>query len=251
MLLTTRARGGRAFEGTLGCPTCGARYPVRAGVADLRGGAAPPDQESTRDGWAARSDSVRGSAAEEDIAPADALAARPETEDSSADAALRTAALLALQEVRGVVVLVSPLSHQAYTLARLVPGVEVVTATREEARATGPRDEPGARDESGVRDEPEPRDEPAARVSPVLIARGLPISDRRVAGIALSTRSPVTLAEAVRVVAPGRRVLVTGAGPEVAGELERLGCAVLVHERGVLVAERTGAADPPRLYQLG
>jgi hypothetical protein len=51
-------------------------------------------------------------------------------------------------------------------------------------------------------------------------------------------------------VAPGSRVVVTAAREDTARELERLGCRVLADEAAVVVAERLGTADPPRLYQL-
>lgn len=222
VLLTTIARESRAIEGTLGCAACGARHPVRRGVADLRAG-----QEPTVASVGVHAEP----AAESPGAPEES----PEgTALSPRDAALRTAALMGLEEARGVVVLVSPEGRQAEELARLVAGVEVVTVD--------PESGPGAASPGG----PLPR-----RVSPLLSRGELPIVDRRVAGIALSTRSHVSLCEAVRVVAPGGRVVVTDAGTEAAREVERLGCAVLAHERGVLVAERTGTADPPKLYQLG
>jgi hypothetical protein len=129
-----------------------------------------------------------------------------------------------------VVVLVAPEARHAGELARLLPGLEIVTV---DAAARG--------EDGGGGSERESR---------LLTRQDLPIADRRVAGVALATKSHVTLREAVRVVAPGSRVVVTAAREDTARELERLGCRVLADEAAVVVAERLGTADPPRLYQL-
>ncbi len=85
------------LTGELGCPVCGARYPIVAGVADFRDPAA------------------RGAAP----APARAAADLPER-------ALRAAALLGLTEPGGLVVLAGAWGDAAPDVAALVEGVHVL-----------------------------------------------------------------------------------------------------------------------------
>jgi uncharacterized protein YbaR (Trm112 family) len=230
VLLADRREGARAVEGSLGCPSCGARYPVRDAVADLRetrsagdaaalgaAGAEPPaggGVPEAGDAWDA----------EEGASPGDPPRA------AGADAALRLAAFLDLTEARGVVLLIGRTAGHAAELAALVRGVEVATVT---AR-------------------PAPRQRSAAdRVSALLTGRSLPLFDRRLAGVGLGAGAHVELDEAVRVLAPRRRIVVDGAPEATGSRLEALGCRVLAAEDRVVVAERSGAPDPPRLYQLG
>lgn len=84
----------RVLEGSLGCPNCRNRYPIREGVADLRLGA-PSEQ-----------------------------AALPEATPDP-DAALRLAALLGLAEGGGRVVLRSAPPELAKEVAALAPRVQV------------------------------------------------------------------------------------------------------------------------------
>ena len=244
VLLSEVARGSRAIEGSLGCPGCGARYPVRGGVADLRPlrtpaeGVAAPGREGVRPDTEGGDELAPGGASDARAEPPGSDAPRAGTPSADADppragptdAALRLGALLGLADARGVVVLVAPEARHAGELARLLPGLEIVTV---DAAARG--------EDGGGGSERESR---------LLTRQDLPIADRRVAGVALATKSHVTLREAVRVVAPGSRVVVTAAREDTARELERLGCRVLADEAAVVVAERLGPADPPRLYQL-
>ena len=85
------------IRGTLGCPVCGAEYPVRGGVADFR-------------------ISGDGDAGEADVAAA------PGPQDESA--AMRLATLLGVAEPGGIFVLMGASATAAPALEALVPGVQ-------------------------------------------------------------------------------------------------------------------------------
>lgn len=218
VLLAERQEAGRAIDGALGCPSCDARYPVRAGVADLR----PRDREAAAPNGQARP--RPGEAADRPPGDAPPGAAAPGTSED----AIRVAALLGLEGARGVVVLAGSQARLAGFVGALVAGVEVAAVWEEEAL-------------------PAPVGGP---VSALLAGGRLPFADRRVAGVALDADGHVPLAEAVRVLAPGRRLLLERAGADAAVRLESLGCVVLARREVVVVAERAGQPEPPRLYQL-
>ncbi len=222
VLLADRQEESRAVEGTLGCPSCSARYPVRGGVADLRE-RGPEDTSPAGDAPVPPGSEARG--APKAAAPA---TRRDAAADPSQDA-IRIAALLGLEGARGVVVLVGRQARNAGGVGALVAGVEVATVG---AGHVDPA--PGGQ-----------------RVSALLTGGRLPFADRRVAGVALDADAHVPLAEAVRILGPGRRLVLERASGDAGAQLDSLGCAVLARQDDVVVAERTGRPDPPRLYQLG
>ena len=85
------------IRGTLGCPVCGAEYPVRGGVADFR---------------------MSVHQADEAASVAEAAASHDES------AAMRLAALLGLGEPGGIVLLMGQWAASAPALEALVPGVQ-------------------------------------------------------------------------------------------------------------------------------
>jgi uncharacterized protein YbaR (Trm112 family) len=100
LVASTLEMAGRDIRrGLLGCPTCGARYPIRDGVVDFR----------TRDGTTPIPDSG------ELAAPA-----------GDAEAAMRLAALLDLTTPGGFVVLAGEWTHLILALQASVDGVEIV-----------------------------------------------------------------------------------------------------------------------------
>ncbi|HSM36547.1 MAG TPA: hypothetical protein VK837_09150 [Longimicrobiales bacterium] len=213
VLLTDRREGSRAIEGSLGCPQCEARYDVRAGVADLR----VPESSETP-----------------------SASASPDSSQPTAEDAVRLAALLGLESARGVVLLIGSPARSAEALAALVPGVEVAIA-----RPERPAAEPAL---AG----PKPARPAAPRDTSSVLLTGdtLPLADRRLAAVAMDASAHVAIQEAARVLAPGRRVLVEGAGGRTRDDLEAAGCVIVAEGAGALVAERSGAPEPPRLYQL-
>ena len=86
----------RVIEGSLGCPNCRDRFPVRGGFGDLR-----PPPRSTGD-------------------------EAPDLEPPSSPSAMEVAALLGLTDGPGNVALVGDVAGHATSLAELVPGVEFV-----------------------------------------------------------------------------------------------------------------------------
>jgi uncharacterized protein YbaR (Trm112 family) len=144
------------------------------------------------------------------------------------EGAVRIAALLGLAEAAGTVLVAGPGAVLAPEVSALVPGVEVV--------ALSPAPLPG----------PE-----APGVSRVAAGPGLPFRGRALRGVAFTGGADAELlAEGVRVLAPGSRVVVERAGADVAERLRRAGAAVLLEEDGVVVARALGEPVPLRMNAL-
>ncbi|HEX8317164.1 hypothetical protein [Longimicrobium sp.] len=158
-----------------------------------------------------------GSATEADV-PADPPADDPE-------AAVKLAALMGLAGARGLVMVEGPGARHAAALARLVPEVEVV----------------------GVDDSAGPPPTMEAGVSRVRAGAALPFRDGTMRGAALTGGAgDARLREALRVLAPGARLLVDPADAETGARLRGLGAQVMLEQEGVVVA-----AAPGRPVQLG
>lgn len=150
--------------------------------------------------------------------PADPPGDDPETP-------VKLAALMGLAGARGLVMLQGPGARHAAALAALVPEVEVVAV--DGATAAPPAMQPG--------------------VSRVTAGAVLPFRDGTMRGAALTGGAgDARLREALRVLAPGARLLVDPAGAETAGRLRALGAQVMLEQEGVVVA-----AAPGRPVQLG
>ncbi|HEY0024165.1 MAG TPA: hypothetical protein VGB24_14715 [Longimicrobium sp.] len=158
-----------------------------------------------------------GSATGADV-PADPPADDPE-------APVKLAALMGLAGARGLVMLEGPGGRHAAALATLVPEVEVVAVGA--GSATPPAMEPG--------------------VSRVRAGAALPFRDGAMRGAALTSGAgDDRLREALRVLAPGARLLVDPADAETAARLRGLGAQVMLEQEDVVVA-----AAPGRPVQLG
>jgi uncharacterized protein YbaR (Trm112 family) len=158
-----------------------------------------------------------GPATEADV-PADPLADDPE-------APMKLAALMGLAGARGLVLLEGPGARHAAALGRLVPEVEVVAV--DGGAGPPPPMEPG--------------------VSRVRAGAALPFRDGTMRGAALTGGVDDTrLGEALRVLAPGARLVVDPAAAETGGRLRALGAQVLLEQEGVVVA-----SAPGRPVQLG
>ena len=149
----------------------------------------------------------------------------PDTPDE--DAAVRVAALLGLAGAGGTVLVVGPGAELAPAIAALVPGLEVVALTGRPA--AGPE---------------------APGVSRVAGGPALPLRGGMLRGVALTgaAAAEVPLAEALRVLAPGSRLLMDPAPVGAAEALGGVGAEVLLEQEGVLVAWKAGPAPegPPR-----
>jgi uncharacterized protein YbaR (Trm112 family) len=146
-------------------------------------------------------------------------------EDSSSasdpDAAVRLAALLGLAGAGGTVLVAGPGAELAPGIAALVPGLEVVALT---ARPAAGPEAPG--------------------VSRVAGGPSIPLRGGMLRGVALTgaAAAEIPLAEALRVLAPGTRLLLDPAPAGAAEALGGMGAEVLLEQEGVLVAKRAGPA---------
>ena len=159
---------------------------------------------------------------------ADRAADAGESSDAAADdpgAAVRLAALLGLADARGTVLVAGPGAALAAEVAALVPELEVVALAA--APAEG-EERPG--------------------VSRVAARAGLPFRSRTLRGVALTGGAdPALLAEGVRVLQPGARLVVEGAPAGAAELLSGLGAQVMLEQEGTVVARVVGDPVPLRM----
>lgn len=218
---------GRVREGELGCSRCQRRYPVRAGVADLR----------------AREDDDPGRASGEE--PPSPGGARPD-----GDLAAVVGGLLDLPSARGVVVLGPGLAGAAARLAelsdelRVVACVEAGTGGGAEGAAVG---EPASGDarEPASTDAGEPASGeagPGERGFTLLrIPPGrLPLLGGKVDGAALLAPGPEATDDARRALKPGGRLAVLRPDAELRARLEGSDLEVLASDERAVAARRRG-----------
>lgn len=140
--------------------------------------------------------------------------APPETPDR--DESVELAALLGVTRGPGQLVLVGELAAHAAALAAMIEEIEVVGVDPRLSRM-----------------------EERAGVSRIAAASVLPFHDRTVRGVALpGPVAPDRLAEAVRVLAGGGRIVVRDAEGSVARHLEESGLELVLEEAGNVVAAR-------------
>ena len=139
--------------------------------------------------------------------------------EADAETAMRLAALLGLAGAGGTVLVAGPGAELAPAVAALVPGLQVVAFT--------PRPVPG---------------EVRPGVSRVAGGPGIPFRGGMLRGVALTGGAgEASLGEAIRVLAPGTRLVVDPAPDGAAEELRGLGAEVLLEQDGVVVAAKPGA----------
>ena len=139
-----------------------------------------------------------------------------------ADAAVRLAALLGLAGAGGTVLVAGPGAELAPAIAALVPGLQVVAFTAHLVAEGG-----------------------SAGVSRVAGGPAFPMRGGMLRGVALTGRAETPLAEALRVLAPGARLVLEPAAEGASEELRGLGAEVLLEQEGVVVAQKPGPAAPP------
>lgn len=136
------------------------------------------------------------------------------------EGAVRLAALLGLAGAGGTVLVEGPGAELAPGIAALVPGLQVVAFT---ARPVAGGAAPG--------------------VSRVAGGPAIPFRGGMLRGVALTGGAgEASLGEAIRVLAPGTRLVVDPAPEGAADELRGLGAEVLLEQDGVVVAVKPGAA---------
>ncbi len=189
ILLATRMQERRVLDGELGCSNCRQRYPIRGGFADLT---APGGTRAGSEEDASQSPSV-----------------------GDKETGVRLAALLGLDEPRGMALLAGGLACFAPAVAAAGGDVETIAV------------DPGLALWSE-----------AAGVSRIGAEAGLPLANRSLRAVAVS--GDVDLSEAARVVRPLGRLVVEGASPDVVRRLPELGLSVLAAEDGSVVAVRKG-----------
>ncbi len=202
----------RVRNGSLSCPSCDERFPVRGGHIDFRTGT--PD--------------------------AGGPGPRADPGDPSRRA-LHAAALLDLREGGGVVLLGRGLARSAAALSDLVPSVEVLAV--EDPAVVAEEESEGATGEEAPRaaDEEEGPGSPAARRVTRLLGAGklgLPLRPGRLRGVALLHGSEAELEEACRVVSPGGRIVVFAPPEEVVTAVRGLPLQLVAEEPAALVVVR-------------
>lgn len=181
IVLADRLDDRRVVEGSLGCANCREEFPVHEGIADLR---FPRD------------------------APALVAGASPR----DAEAALRFAALLAVRDRPGMVLLLGVDEDTAAEVARLLPGAQVIVSVQEDLSGTGVQNR-------------------------VRVAGSLPFRDASLRGAVLGGEAaPELLDELSRALAPGAHLVVDPAAPGTAAALVEKGLGVVLDQEGVVVA---------------
>jgi uncharacterized protein YbaR (Trm112 family) len=157
---------------------------------------------------------VRGGVADLRTGPTEVPpTAEPTPPADRQEAAVRIAALLGLAQPGGTVLVAGPGALLAPDLAPLAAGTEFVALL------------------------PAPVGGAGEGVTRMAVGPRLPFADRSVRAMALSGGADdASLAEALRVVAPGGRVMVEGAGAETAAAFAAAGAEVLLEQDGVVLA---------------
>lgn len=181
IVLADRLDDRRVVEGYLGCANCREEFPVQEGVADLR---FPRE------------------------APAPITGTAPRDEEN----ALRLAALLAVRDRPGMVLLLGVDGETAAEVARLLPGAQVIVAAGEHIGGAGVQNR-------------------------MRVAESLPFRDASLRGAVLGGEAaPGLLDEVSRALAPEAHLVVDPAPPGTAAALVERGLGVVLDQEGVVVA---------------
>ena len=130
---------------------------------------------------------------------------------------VRLAALMGLAGASGMVLVAGPGTRHAPALHAVVPEVEVIAVSASPAAGAGPG------------------------VSPLLVSGpGLPFRGGLRAAALTDGAGEERLREALRVLAPGARLVVDPAPADAAERLRKLGAEVLLEQDGVVVARAPG-----------
>ncbi|HEX8391041.1 MAG TPA: Trm112 family protein [Longimicrobium sp.] len=216
ILLADQMGERRVIQGRLGCPNCREAYAIRDGVVHAIPAAEPSSADAGASADAGTPADAPASADAESPADADAAAG------DDAEAPVRYAALMGLSGATGLVLVAGPGARHAAAVAALVPGIEVVAV-----------------------DDPHPAPAMENGVSRVVAGGRLPFRDDKMRGAALTGGAAgERLREALRVLAPGARLVVDPAPADTAERLRALGAEVLLEQAGVVVARAPGRPVP-------
>lgn len=212
VLLARDVRDRRVSEGQFGCPNCRDRFPVEAGFGDLR----PPPRGvgPGEGGGVAEVEAESGvGGSEGDLHGA----------GDRQTAALRLAAALGVTSGPGLVVVSDGHRDEAPALAQLVRGIEVVVV------GWGGR---------GLA---------AAGVSAFVTGPRLPLRDGVARGVvAEGGAGEGWWGESLRVLMPGGRIVITGAGATARAWMTESGAVTLLDEDGTLVGAVAAPGTGPR-----
>jgi len=201
LVLADRMEERRVIEGRLGCANCRSAFPIHHAAADLR---------------------VAPSAADESADPplsGESAAPRPSVGEEDAEAPVRLAALMGIAGAGGLAMVAGPGARHAAAVSALVPELEVVAVT-----------------------ERPPAGERAPGVSRLAAGGGaLPFRGGALRAAALTGGADdAGLREALRVLAPGARLVVDPAPAGTGERLRALGAEVLLEQDDVVVARAPG-----------
>jgi hypothetical protein len=186
VLLADELRDRRVLQGSLGCANCRERYPVEGGFGDFR--LPVPEGDGA-------------------LAP---------VEGDDPEGALRTAALLGVQQGPGLLLLAGRPVRHAERVAAMIEGIEVVAA------------------HPGLRGLPE-----IAGVSRIAMGPRFPFQTGTLQGVALSGEGGRRdLTEAVRVLARGARLVLMTPPQGSAGAMEEAGLELLLEAETAVVGAR-------------
>lgn len=143
--------------------------------------------------------------------------------EGDGEAAVRLAALMGLAGASGLALVAGPGARHASAISALVPELETI-AVSDEADVAGSADAAGEPGVSRVR----------------ASGPGLPFRGGLRAAALTGGADDAHLREALRVLAPGARLVVDPAPADAAGRLRGLGAEVLLDEDGVVVARAPG-----------
>ena len=183
VLLANRVENRRVLDGWLGCPNCRERFAVQDGFGDLRFGET-----------------------------VDFLALA----ESSPEAALRLAAMLAVTEGPATVLLIGGPAAHASALSQMIPQLEAIAV--HPALSVAPE---------------------RAGVSRMAVSQKLPFRGRSMRGVALGEGAAMLIEEAARVLTMRARLVVEAADDVLAERMTAAGLRIIAKDAQAIVAERT------------
>lgn len=199
VVLVERMEDGRVRDGRLDCPSCGSRYPLAGGSIAF----------GSSDVGGSSPEPPRVAAAEED--------------------AIAAAALLGIRHGRGLLVVGAGLAPAAERIGELTGGCEVLLLGPARASLDGQVRDPAAGEPTGR----------TVTALTYLPPGRIPVLSSRATGVVLDSGDAQLIEEALRVAAPGGRIVVLRPTPEMEEVLSGPSCEILAADPRAIVARRT------------